>query len=236
MNKILMLMLMVCSTVGVQAQERAATFSVVPRVGVTVATLTNSDLMLNDNGGKIEAKNTPGFVVGVDGVCHLSDRFAFSLGAAYATLGCKYGNYDVLVEEANDEKLASYEGITNHEITLGYLQVPVMAQYSLAPGFTVKAGVQVGYLCNAKEAYDTRKFQQHIETGARTYDTTATSYENTSTDGYKKMDIAIPLGVSYEYMNVVLDARYHWGLTKVQSPIDAQNRYFSFSVAYRFGL
>ena len=30
----------------------------------------------------------------------------------------------------------------------------------------------------------------------------------------KKVDVAIPLGLSYEYMNVILDARYNVSLTK----------------------
>lgn len=52
----------------------------------------------------------------------------------------------------------------------------------------------------------------------------------------KKVDFAIPVGISYEYMNVILDARYNIGLTKVYDNIDGKNSVFTFSAGYRFSL
>ena len=34
-------------------------------------------------------------------------------------------------------------------------------------------------------------------------------------DGVNTVDFSIPVGVSYEYKNFVLDARYNWGLTNI---------------------
>ena len=31
----------------------------------------------------------------------------------------------------------------------------------------------------------------------------------------RSMDVSIPVGLSYEYLNVVLDARYHFSLTDI---------------------
>lgn len=54
-----------------------------------------------------------------------------------------------------------------------------------------------------------------------------------------KVTFAIPVGVSYEFSNVILDARYNFGLTQFQD-IDgfesSKNRVFTFSVAYRLEL
>ena len=50
------------------------------------------------------------------------------------------------------------------------------------------------------------------------------------------MDISIPLGLSYEYMNVVVDARYNWGLTKIHNLTDSKNSFFTFTVGYKFEL
>lgn len=41
------------------------------------------------------------------------------------------------------------------------------------------------------------------------------------------------MGISYEYMNVVLDARYNLGLSKVHKDLGSKNRSFTFSVGYR---
>lgn len=54
-----------------------------------------------------------------------------------------------------------------------------------------------------------------------------------------KVTFAIPVGVSYEFSNVIIDARYNIGLTQFQN-IDgfesSKNRVFTFSVAYRLEL
>lgn len=52
------------------------------------------------------------------------------------------------------------------------------------------------------------------------------------------VDLSIPVGASYEYMNVILDARYNFGLTNIYK-IDAmksKNRFFTITVGYRFNL
>ena len=48
------------------------------------------------------------------------------------------------------------------------------------------------------------------------------------------VSVAIPVGVSYEYEQVVLDARYHFPLTKAMETIDTRNRLFTLTVGYRF--
>lgn len=59
------------------------------------------------------------------------------------------------------------------------------------------------------------------------------------TDVCKSVDFGIPVGLSYEYKNVSLDARYYFGLTrmdKTEDPDTAKNRYFSITLGYRFHL
>lgn len=36
-----------------------------------------------------------------------------------------------------------------------------------------------------------------------------------SIEGIKTFDFSIPIGLSYEYKNIVIDGRYNFGLTKV---------------------
>ena len=55
----------------------------------------------------------------------------------------------------------------------------------------------------------------------------------------KKVNFSIPVGFSYEFANVVLDARYNIGLTPIQQVLDykgPKNKVFTVSVGYRFTL
>jgi hypothetical protein len=54
------------------------------------------------------------------------------------------------------------------------------------------------------------------------------------------LDFGIPIGFSYESRHIVLDARYYFGLTKIDdSPInreDVRNRCLSITLGYRLHL
>jgi hypothetical protein len=87
---------------------------------------------------------------------------------------------------------------------LGYINVPVMANVYVIPGLAVKLGLQPGF-CIDKD------------------DTKA-----------KSVDLAIPVGLSYEYNNFVLDGRYNFGVTKAVSKFDAKNSVFQITLGYKF--
>ncbi len=63
----------------------------------------------------------------------------------------------------------------------------------------MKAGIQPGFLLSHKSKYTILGEKE----------------ENTSTDELKTFDLSIPLGLSYEFSDFVIDARYNLGLTKV---------------------
>ena len=83
-----------------------------------------------------------------------------------------------------------YKGDDYNE-NLDYLNIPVLFNYYIIPGLAVKAGVQPGILVRAK--YDDLDIK----------------------DEYKSFDVAIPIGVSYEFSDFVIDARYNLGMTKI---------------------
>ena len=53
-------------------------------------------------------------------------------------------------------------------------------------------------------------------------------------------DFAIPVGLSYEFYNFVIDARYTFGVTKVFDQdvidLDSKNLTFQLSLGYKFSL
>ena len=83
---------------------------------------------------------------------------------------------------------AKADGTKNN---LEYINVPVLANVYVAPGLALKAGVQVGFLTKAKaEGLDFKEL-------------------------CNKTDFSIPVGLSYEFSDFVIDARYNLGLTNV---------------------
>ena len=72
-----------------------------------------------------------------------------------------------------------------------YLNIPVLLNFYAAPGFAIKAGVQPGFMMSAKAGDLDMK------------------------DYCEKFDLSIPLGLSYEISDFVIDARYNLGLSNI---------------------
>ena len=55
---------------------------------------------------------------------------------------------------------------------------------------------------------------------------------------FNKVDLAIPLGISYEYKNVILDVRYNLGLINIMKddPENSKNRFWQFTLGYKFNV
>lgn len=74
---------------------------------------------------------------------------------------------------------------------LDYINVPVLANVYVAPGLALKAGPQIGFLTRAKlDDVDMK-------------------------DVCNTIDFSIPVGVSYEISDFVIDFRYNIGITSV---------------------
>ena len=91
----------------------------------------------------------------------------------------------------------------NASTTLTYLNVPIMAHVYVLPGLALKAGVQPGFLLTSKAKWSDTESGKWVD------------YDTTSKDGLNKFDLSIPMGISYEFSNFIIDARYNLGLTKV---------------------
>ncbi len=125
--------------------------------------------------------------------------------------------------------LYSMEGSKNKDnsdlkTNLDYINVPILANAYLFKGFAVKVGVQPGFLVRAKEKYSN---------GGITVD-------GDIKDACNKVQLSIPIGLSYEYADFVLDARYNWGLTNTfkndNSDKKSHNSVFMISLGYKFAL
>lgn len=193
------LMLFAAST-ATFAQHEVGSFTLQPKVGVNIASLTKSD----------GADPRIGLAAGVEGEYQATDIFSLSAGVIYSQQGNKYDK--------------SY-GNSNVKFTnkLDYINIPIMANVYVVKGLAVKLGVQPAFNVNSK-----------FSTVANVAGTeTKKSVDN---NNVKSFDFSIPVGLSYEYNNVVLDARYNWGLTKIADGSDSKNSVFQITLGYKFDL
>ena len=184
------------------AQRREGTFTVQPKVGLNVSTLTDADKTIGDA------------CFGLEGEYMITNIFSLSAGVMVSNQGGKYDK----------------DGL-RYTADLDYANIPIMANVYVLPGLALKAGVQPGFRLKAK-----------MKTDDGTYDVDEFyKLAGFLTPGEEpkvyKFDLAIPVGISYEYENVVLDARYNWGLLKVENIGNAYyNRVFEVTLGYKFEL
>ena len=99
---------------------------------------------------------------------------------------------------------------------LDYINIPILAQYYPIKGLAIKAGIQPAFNVRHKASFDG---------------------ESANIDGIKSFNFSIPVGLSYEYQNFVLDARYNIGITKLVKDADqGRNSTFSITIGYKFAL
>ena len=191
MKKIMLVAALMLSSVATFAQHAVGSFNLQPKVGVSIANVT-------------ESKGTDprvGIVAGLEGEYQATDIFSVSAGVLYSMQGAK-ANWDNLIDATN---------------RLDYINVPIMANVYVVKGLAVKLGVQPGFNVSNKLAANNRA----------TVDNPVKA---------QSVDVAIPVGVSYEYNNFQLDARYNWGVSKAYKFDKAKNSVFQITLGYKFDL
>ena len=236
------------------AQNSNSKFTITPRIGMTVSDFS---------GSKLKEAYSPkaGFVVGVDAEYNFSKLFGISLGVFYNMQGAK-ANTAILIpfyEPTNDFEIShvnlssmgttivigknahidfdrnagSYIYLTDFRTEMNYISIPVLAQAHVWKGLTAKLGIQTDVLVSARS-----KANAEVKYNGVTY------FEKSNTDIKDKLHscvFSIPIGLSYTYKNIELDARYLWGISKVtdtkdKNDKDLKNSTFAITLGYRFGL
>ena len=102
---------------------------------------------------------------------------------------------------------------------LDYINIPILANVYVVKNLAVKVGVQPAFNVNSKA-----KASQ------------GDSSVQGSIEGIKTFDFSIPIGLSYEYKNIVIDGRYNFGLTKVSKYADSKNSVFQLTLGYKLDI
>lgn len=115
MKKIMLVAALMLSSVATFAQHAVGSFNLQPKVGVSIANVT-------------EFKGTDprvGIVAGLEGEYQATDIVSVSAGVLYSMQGAK-GNWGDLIDATN---------------RLDYINVPIMANVYVVKGLAVKLGV-----------------------------------------------------------------------------------------------
>ncbi len=154
------------------------------------------------------------FAVGAEAEYQATDMLSFSAGALYSQQGIKSPSSEV-----------------NVTIKMDYINIPILANVYVAKGFAVKLGLQPGFLINDKAKVSSNGASAEM-------DLTAVLQAEGIAVKVNSFDLSLPVGVSYEFSNIQVDARYNWGLTKaITAPNETtKHSVFQFTVGYKFSL
>ena len=227
MKRIAVLIVLVTSTLVSMAQNKLGTWAVIPHVGVSISSLLGGSGIyeVRDNRAvEVNPHALLGFVGGADVMYQASDAVGLSAGLSFVQAGCK-------LEDYTDEHTIGYD----RYLRINYVTMPILIHSYLLPGFSVKAGIEPTLLVSAKS----NEIQQSFEVDKEGKKSNFHEDEFTidMKNGMRKFGLSIPIGVSYEYENVVLGALYHVGVFNIYKEGDSsRNSVFEVSVGYKLNL
>ena len=215
MKKMMMIAAMAVACLTASAQNEVGQLTLQPKIGMNITNISGAEIV---TGTSTENANfMVDFAVGIEAEYGLAEKFSLAAGILYSRQGCDFGEF----KASNGYTTVGWDKNQNK---LGYLNIPIVANYYIAKGFAIKAGIQPGFLLSAK-----RKIDGIGDTPSEDID-----YK----DACNSFDLSIPLGLSYETDNVVIDGRYNLGVTKInkEGDKDLKNSVIQFTIGYKFAL
>lgn len=153
---------------------------------------------------------------GVEFEYYLAEQFSLAGGVLFTNQGCKYDVY-------SDDNKVTDETI---KLNLYYGTLPITANYYILPGLALKAGIQPAFRVKANVVQGGEKLD---------FDKMVAAFYGNDVK-MNKFDLSIPVGLSYEFKGITLDARYNFGLTKLTSDGDnLYNKVFVVTLGYKIG-
>ncbi|WP_235889679.1 porin family protein [Flavobacterium profundi] len=157
--------------------------------------LSNLTGDVEDNSMKV------GFQIGGLVEIKISDRFAVQPELVFSTQGAKFS-----------------DDFGDYDANLNYLNIPVMAKFYVAEGFSLEAGPQIGFLMSAKLKADGGDLDIKDETNST--------------------DFGFNFGAGYDVTeNINLGVRYSLGLSNINKDDelgDTKNSNIALAFAYKF--
>lgn len=227
MKKLFLFTVAMMASLNMNAQIEEGNWYVTPKLGVGIADMTGNLFdITKEKGGDYNSTLHPltVFTAGLEWEYAFTDQVGIAFGAWYARQGSK-----------TDDKL--------FQVTVDYFKVPVMLEvYPIANvGLALKAGMQIDFAARKRLKIDGVEYNADYDiVGFRNRwgRVIPVAYENELSRQFNKVDVSIPLAVSYEFYNFVLEARYNLGLINVQKddPENSKHRLWQFTLGYKIPL
>ena len=200
MKKLLTITAAVLMAISASAQSDAGSFTLQPNVGFTYTTATG------DWGEGTDGAF--GLTAGVEGMYMINDKFG-------AALGLNYTGYNTSQEVG---LLISSVLDATEDMTFSnyYFNIPVTANFYVAPGLALKAGIAMNILSTAKIDGEDKFYGADVK------------------DMYESTFFSIPVGASYEINDFVFNLRYNFGLGDVAKANSGSFNALSCTVGYKF--
>jgi hypothetical protein len=227
MKKLMMIAAMMVAAVSANAQFEPGTFSIQPKAGFSIAWLSNMPKLPISTNTTLDKSPVAGVVIGAEAEYQLTNMISLAAGVNYSLQGSGWEDYEL---KSGNNKVE----LKDAKVELGYITIPVVANFYLFKGFAVKAGIQPGFLTNAKMKATIK--------GEMDGSNITTDVDNDMKDECKKFDLSVPICVSYQFkVPVTLDLRYNLGVSKVNKESvsgvdDSKNNVISLTVGYKFAL
>lgn len=183
MKKVLFIMAVLFASLTASAQQRVGGLEIIPKVGFNLANLAGD---ISNNSIKFALNG------GADAMYQVSPMIGLSGGLFISAQGC--------------------EGENDTSISLTSLNIPLLANFYVAPNLALKTGLQPGFCLSAKSKYKDHSYDIDTQT----------------------IYLDLPLGISYEISDFIIDARYNLGLSKVfKSSGSVRNSVIQFTIGYK---
>ncbi len=148
-----------------------------------------------------------GFVGGVEGEYHFNKTIGLSAGIIYSQEGVKG---------------KEIEGV-ERKYNMDYINIPILANFYVVKGLALKAGIQPGFNVSAKHKV------------SHNGNSVSANMKDENLD-VNSVNFSIPVGISYEYANVCLDARYNIGVSHMIKDYNDTGMVFQLTLGYKFKL
>lgn len=197
------------------AQMQPGLFSITPKMGFNVATMSGSG----------NANSRMAFVAGVDFEYQINRQFAFGLGAIYSQQGVEDDSWTLKTDYITLPLTAFYYPVRGLGIYVG-----------VEPAILVRKKAEIFY----KQYSEVAELPKVGDVTKRYIDEYGMTYEGIfdKSLGAKRGVVSLPIGINYEFDHCVFGIKYSIGLgNAISGPgVSCTHNVFQISLGYRFNV
>lgn len=205
MKKAIFLLSLILLPLVASAQSGNRRVSIIPHAGLTISKMDGDAITI----GK---KWKTGWTAGAEVDIPVAKKLSIITGADYSLIGTGLKGSE---EQSGEAYTAT---IDNRKINVGYVSVPLQVKAYTNCGLAFHIGVEAGFMVLAKEHAEIRGIKAMDIGGGMAstllWENFKEKQSESVKDNFRNIIWDIPVGVSYEWHNIVLNATYRFEVRK----------------------